>query len=165
MKIPALLTLAGLVTLLSAGSIHTAEAQVNVNINVPSWGVAAPAGTQYYYVPEYGGYYDLRAQQYIVMQNGKWVRVASVNGYNPSSFHPVVINYAGAQPWVNYSQHKAKYGHPHGMPPGQAKKMRAVPTGPNVIVVDGQGGGNGRGNGKGHGNGNGNGSGKGRGKH
>ncbi|OON70779.1 hypothetical protein [Hymenobacter sp. CRA2] len=147
----------------TAGAFTGAQAQVNVNINVPSWGVAAPAGTQYYYVPEYGGYYDLRAQQYIVQQNGQWARVASLNGYNPGSFHPVVISYVGGQPWVNYKTHKVKYGHPHGMPPGQAKKMKGayvVPAGGNVIVVDGQ---DGPGRGKGHGNGNGHG--KGHGKH
>lgn len=147
----------------TAGAFTDAQAQVNVNIVVPSWGVAAPAGTQYYYVPEYGGYYDLRAQQYIVQRNGNWTRVTSLNGYSPSSFHPVVIQYVGAQPWINYSQHKVKYGHPHGMPPGQAKKMRGaavVPAGGNVIVVDGPGGGPGRGNG--HGNGHGNGKGKGK---
>ncbi|WP_133257140.1 hypothetical protein [Hymenobacter edaphi] len=149
-----------LAALLLAGALAAgtpAQAQVNVNINVPSWGVAAPAGTQYYYVPEYGGYYDLRAQQYIVQRNGQWARVASVNGYDPRGFHPVVIDYVGAQPWVYVTQHKAKYGHPHGMPPGQAKKMKGayvVPAGGNVIVVDDHGGkgkGNGNGKGKGHG--------------
>lgn len=134
---------AALFLLGSASAFTSAQAQVNVNINVPSWGVAAPAGSQYYYVPEYGGYYDLRAQQYLVDRNGQWVRVAALNGYDPRSFHPVVIDYVGAQPWVNYSQHKVKYGHPHGMPPGQAKKMGY--GGP------GKGNGNGKGHGKGHG--------------
>ncbi|GAB2946648.1 hypothetical protein GCM10027048_09520 [Hymenobacter coalescens] len=147
---------AALLLLGAAGTFTEAQAQVTVNINPPSWGPAAPAGAQYYYVPEYGGYYDLRAQQYIVQRNGNWTRVTSLNGYNPSNFHPVVIDYAGAQPWVNYTQHKTKYGHPHGMPPGQAKKMRGAHVAPartNVIVVDGPGGGNGRGNGKGKGHG------------
>lgn len=128
---------AALVLMGPAGAFTSAQAQVNINI--PAWGVAAPAGTQYYYVPEYGGYYDLRDQRYIVLQNGQWVRVAAINGYDPRAFHPVVIDYVGAQPWVGYSTHKVKYGHPHGMPPGQAKKM-------------GYGGpGNGNGKGKGHG--------------
>ncbi|RTQ53764.1 hypothetical protein EJV47_03250 [Hymenobacter gummosus] len=153
-------TLAALLLTGTSGLLTSAQAQVNVNINIPSWGVAAPAGTQYYYVPEYGGYYDLRAQQYIVQRNGQWARVASLNGYNPSGFHPVVIDYVGAQPWVGYTTHKTKYGHPHGMPPGQAKKMRGAyvaPGGGQVIVVDGPGG-----KGKGHGNGHGNGKGKGK---
>lgn len=127
----------------TAGAFTSAQAQVTININPPSWGPAAPAGTQYYYVPEYGGYYDLRAQQYIVQRNGQWARVASINGYDPRGFHPVVIDYVGAQPWVYVTQHKAKYGHPHGMPPGQAKKIYG--GGP------GNGKGNGNGKGKGHG--------------
>ncbi|GAB3827514.1 hypothetical protein [Hymenobacter jeollabukensis] len=146
---------AALLLLGTAGAFTDAQAQVTININPPSWGPAAPAGTQYYYVPEYGGYYDLRAQQYIVQQNGQWMRVASLNGYDPRGFHPVVIDYVGAQPWVYVTQHKAKYGHPHGMPPGQAKKMKGayvVPAGTNVIVVDDHGGkGKGNGKGKGHG--------------
>ncbi|GAA4378990.1 hypothetical protein GCM10023186_16090 [Hymenobacter koreensis] len=150
--------------LATAGTAHTAQAQVS--INVPNWGPAAPAGAQYYYVPEYGGYYDLRAQHYIVQRNGKWQRLTNLNGYNPSNFHPVVINYAGATPWVNVTEHKNKYGHPHGMPPGQAKKMRSTSYGPGsgVIVVDPNRGNQGGHPGKGHGNGNGKGNGKGKGK-
>lgn len=124
-----------LAVLLTAGA---ARAQVTININPPSWGPAAPAGAQYYYVPEYGGYYDLQAQRYIVQRDGKWLRVASLSGYNPAQFHPVVIDYRGATPWVRVQEHRSRYGykgHPHGMPPGQAKKMRRAAPGPGVIVV------------------------------
>jgi hypothetical protein len=127
-----------LLMLLSLAPLQSATAQINININPPSWGPAAPAGAQYYYVPEYGGYYDLRAQQYVVQREGKWQRLRALNGYNPSNFHPVVINYAGATPWANINEHKTRYGHPHGMPPGQAKKMRggaARPAG-GIVVVD-----------------------------
>ena len=129
---------AAFVLFAAAGAANTAQAQVNVNINVPAWGPAAPAGAQYYYIPELGGYYDLRAQHYVLLRNGRWMPVNSV-GYDPRTFHPVVINYVGAQPWVNINEHKAKY--PKGMPPGQAKKL--------------YGGHPGNGNGKGHGNGHG----------
>lgn len=142
--------------LLSVGSLtQSAQAQVTINVNPPSWGPAAPAGTQYYYIPEVGGYYDLRDQQYIVLREGKWKKAKVLNGYSTSSFHPVVINYVGAQPWVLIREHKVKYpkaGHPHGMPPGQAKKARAVyavPAGQPVYVVDGKGGKGGKGHGKG----------------
>ncbi|KAA9331369.1 hypothetical protein F0P96_14070 [Hymenobacter busanensis] len=146
----------------ACGSAQVAQAQVTINIAQPSWGPAVPAGAQYYYVPEYGGYYDLRAQRYIVQRDGKWQRLVALDGYNPSSFHPVVIDYIGASPWVRISEHKTKYGHPHGMPPGQAKKMRGTYVAPasGVIVVDDRGG-----KAKGHGNGNGNGKGHGKGKH
>lgn len=134
------------------------QAQVNINIVQPAWGPAVPAGAQYYYVPEYDGYYDLAAQRYIVLRNGQWRRVAALSGYNPAGFHPVVIDYRGATPWVLVREHRLKFkakGHPHGMPPGQAKKLRGahyVAPSPAVIVVDerdhGKHGKHGRGHGK-----------------
>ena len=117
---------------LTAVAAPSAQAQVNINIVQPAWGPAVPAGTQYYYIPEVGGYYDLSAQRYVVLRDNKWTRVTALNGYNPGSFHPVVIDYRGAQPWVLIREHKVKYpkgGHPHGMPPGQAKKLRGYGSG------------------------------------
>jgi hypothetical protein len=78
----------------------------------PAWGPAAPAGAQYYYVPEIDGYYDLAARNYIVQRNGRWVPVAAVQGYNPASFHPVVVDYRGRQPWAQYRDHHARYYRP-----------------------------------------------------
>ncbi|SEU03525.1 hypothetical protein [Hymenobacter actinosclerus] len=135
---------AALTASLAASSLP-GQAQVTINVNPPSWGPAVPAGTQYYYIPEVGGYYDLRDQQYVVRRDGKWKKLKTINGYATNSFHPVVINYVGAQPWVLIQEHRVKYpkkGHPHGMPPGQAKKARAVyvvPTGPAVYVQEGKG--------------------------
>ncbi|RYU80073.1 hypothetical protein [Hymenobacter persicinus] len=129
------------------GLASPAQAQVNININPPSWGPAVGPNTQYYYIPEVDGYYDVRDQQYVVLRNGQWARLANP-GYDPRSFHPVVIDYVGAQPWVRIEEYRTKYkGHPHGMPPGQAKKYY------------GNQGNQGNGRGNGHGNG------KGRGKH
>ena len=165
------LALSGLLVLSLTTVAAPARAQVTVNINPPSWGPAAPAGTQYYYVPEYGGYYDLRAQRYLVQRDGRWLRLVSLSGYNPASFHPVVIDYRGASPWVRVEEHRSRYGykgHPHGMPPGQAKKLRgAAPGRPGGVIVVAPGGryhdhdhdhrGRGRGHGghpgKGHGRG------------
>ena len=106
-----------------------AQAQVNININTapaPSWGPALPAGAQYYYLPTVGGFYDVPARQYVVSRNGQWVRTATLAGYPVGTLQPVVVDYVGAQPWVRYETYRVKYGkggHPHGMPPGQAKKL------------------------------------------
>ncbi|WP_210513902.1 hypothetical protein [Hymenobacter terricola] len=88
-----------------------AQAQVNLNVQLghPAWGPAAPAGSQYYYIPEIDGYYDLAARHYIVQRNGAWVPVATVPGYSTSSFHPVVVDYRGRQPWAQYRDHHARY--------------------------------------------------------
>ena len=109
----------------------TAQAQINVNINTgpPAWGPPVASGTQFYYIPEIDGYYDLYARQYIVNRNGQWVPVAVLNGYDPYAFHPVVLDYRGRQPWVYVGAHRDRYPrrvimvNRRGLPPGQAKKM------------------------------------------
>ena len=147
--------LSGLLALSLHGVSHTTQAQVNININPPSWGPAAPAGTQYYYVPEYGGYYDLRDQQYIVQRDGRWTRVRTLNGYNPANFHPVVLDYRGTQPWSLIGRHRQLY--PASLPPGQVKRLengKGLPPGQaKKLGYGGYGNGNGNGNGKGHGKG------------
>jgi hypothetical protein len=129
-KAAALVLLSGLA--LAAAPAH---AQVNININTaPPVVVGAPANAQYYYIPEANAYYDVPAQRYIVQRNGQWARYERLDGYDPRNFHPQYIEYRGDSPWL----WKGK-GHPHGMPPGQAKKLY------------GDGPGKGHGKGKGHG--------------
>ena len=104
-----------------------AHAQINVSIGPPSWGPAVPAGAQYYYIPEANGFYDVPARQYVVQRNGQWYRTTELAGYNPTSFHPVVIDYVGAKPWSRYDEYRNRYprgGNPSNgaLPPGQAKK-------------------------------------------
>ena len=110
--------------LLAAPAAH---AQLNININPPSWGPAVPQGAQYYYIPETNGFYDVRTREYVVARNGQWYRTQNLQGYNPASFHPVVVDYVGAQPWSRYDEYRNRY--PRGgyrsngsLPPGQAKK-------------------------------------------
>ncbi|MGI4873757.1 MAG: hypothetical protein ACRYFX_21570 [Janthinobacterium lividum] len=115
----------------------TAHAQINVNINTaPPVVVGAPTNAQYYYVPEINGYYDVPARRYVVLRNGQWARVERIEGYDPRSFHPQYIEYRGDSPWTY------RGGNPHGLPPGQAKKLYGKEKHENH--------GNGHGNGHGH---------------
>ena len=104
-----------------------ARAQVTINVGPPSWGPAVPAGAQYYYIPEANSFYDVPARQYVVQRDGRWIRTATLAGYNTSSFHPVVVDYVGAQPWSRYDEYRGRYPRRNpsngGLPPGQAKKM------------------------------------------
>ncbi|OUJ73411.1 hypothetical protein [Hymenobacter crusticola] len=139
---------AGLLALSLWGAPTHAQ-QINSNITTPAWGPAAPAGSQYYYIPEVGGYYDLRDQYYVVERQGKWQRVRTLSGYSPSSFHPVVIDYRGNQPWAQLTRHQQLY--PVSLPPGQVKRLengKGLPPGQAKKLY---GGGHGNGNGKGHG--------------
>jgi len=136
---------------LALASTTPAQAQATLSITPPSWGPAVAAGTQYYYVPEYGGYYDLREQRYIVERDGKWLRTTTLSGYSPASLHPVAIDYVGAQPWTLIGRHRTKY--PASLPPGQAKRLengKGLPPGQAKKQYGGQPG---NGNGKGHGKG------------
>lgn len=141
----------GLALAALTGLAQAAQAQVTINVNPPSWGPAVPAGTQYYYIPEVGGYYDLRDQRYVVQREGKWTRMASLNGYSTSSFHPVVVDYVGAQPWVQIRRHRQLY--PASLPPGQVKRLesgKGLPPGQaKKLGYGGHGGGNGKGKGNG----------------
>ena len=130
--------------LLSAAALAlapAAHAQVNVNINTapPAWGPPVPQGTQFYYIPEIDGYYDLYAQQYIVYRGGRWLPVAVIDGYDPRSFHPVVLDYRGREPWVYVRRpprplpHAGSGGAPRPRPaarPGQKAVPRRLPRGP-----------------------------------
>ena len=104
-----------------------AHAQININVNPPSWGPAVPAGQQYYYIPETNGFYDVPAQQYVVRRDGRWIRTGTLSGYNTANFHPVLVDYVGAQPWTRYEEYRSRYPRRNpsngGLPPGQAKKM------------------------------------------
>ncbi|MGI4867144.1 MAG: hypothetical protein ACRYFZ_24720 [Janthinobacterium lividum] len=96
-----------------------AHAQINVNINTaPPVVVGAPANAQYYYIPEANAYYDVPAHRYLVQRNNQWTRVEHIEGYDPRNSHPEYINYRGNEPWTF-----KRTGNPHGIPPGQAKKM------------------------------------------
>ena len=119
------------IALLSAFALAAApaaRAQINVNISSPNWGPAVSAGQQYYYIPETNGFYDVPARQYVVRRDGRWIRTSTLSGYNTANFHPVIVDYVGAQPWTRYDEYRGKYGKKSnpsngGLPPGQAKKL------------------------------------------
>lgn len=104
---------AALVSALTLLAAPNAQAQVGVNINIgaPAWGPPVPQGTQFYYIPEIDGYYDLYAQQYIVLQDGYWVPLPQLYGYDPYQFHPVVIQYRGREPWRQSSYYHQRYAY------------------------------------------------------
>ncbi|MDQ2792999.1 MAG: hypothetical protein M3Y12_03190, partial [Bacteroidota bacterium] len=103
----ALLSAAALV---AAPAAH-AQAQVNINVGTPAWGPPVPQGTQFYYIPEIDGYYDLYNQQYIVYQDGYWVPLPELYGYDPYQFHPVIVDYRGARPWLRVDYYRQRYAY------------------------------------------------------
>ncbi|MEJ7659805.1 MAG: hypothetical protein WKG07_09340 [Hymenobacter sp.] len=70
-----------------------AQAQVGYGVAVgpPAWGPPVPQGTQYYYIPEVDGYYDLYNGLYIIFDGQQWVGLPYLDGYDPRYFHPVAV--------------------------------------------------------------------------
>ncbi|MDO7850304.1 hypothetical protein [Hymenobacter convexus] len=123
-----------------------AQAQVGVNINIgaPAWGPQVPYGTQYYYIPEIDGYYDLYNQQYIVFQDGYWVPLPQLYGYDPYQFHPVIVDYRGPQPWLQVNYYRQRYAY---------QPYRSYGPGYSSYGYNGYGGYNGHGGYNGYGGG------------
>ncbi|UOQ75565.1 hypothetical protein MUN84_12790 [Hymenobacter sp. 5516J-16] len=101
-----------------------AQAQVQINVQVPAWGPAVGPNVQYYYLPEIDGYYDLYTQSYLFFDPvyGAWVSSPvlprAYAGYDPRFFHPVVVQYVGRQPWGYLRDHRA-YCDRWGVQPGR----------------------------------------------
>ncbi|WNM18230.1 hypothetical protein [Flavobacterium capsici] len=101
---------------------NTAQSQVSVNVNLgtpPVWAPANAVAVQYYYLPEIGVYYDVPAERYIYLRNGKWFRSAALPAqyryYDLRHGRTVYLtDYRGNAPYTFYKTHKIKYGKPAG---------------------------------------------------
>ena len=102
--------LLGALALLAAPAAQ-AQVRIGITVGTPAWGPQVPYGTQYYYLPEIDGYYDLYNQQYIVFQDGYWVPLPELYGYDPYQFHPVVVQYRGREPWLQNSYFHQRYAY------------------------------------------------------
>ena len=118
--------------LFASSQIH-AQLSVNVNIGkVPAWAPVGYAESDYYYLPDVGAYYDVRATQFIYYGSGRWIR----SRYLPNKYrdydlyrgHKVVLhNYHGSRPYSHFNSHKVKYykGYDRGHAnPGHHKNRR-----------------------------------------
>lgn len=93
------------------------QAQVSVNVNIgtqPSWGPAGYSNVDYYYIPDIQCYYDVRATQFIFLNNGVWIRSNNLprhyRNYDLHRGYKVVLNdYHGSRPYANYKYDKVKY--------------------------------------------------------
>lgn len=110
--------------------ITSTQAQVSVNVNLgtpPVWAPANAVASQYYYLPDVDMYYDVPAQRFLYVKNGKWVRAerlpARYSGYNLRSGTVVYLtDYRGTTPYVFHKNHKVKYVGKHYHPKKQKIK-------------------------------------------
>lgn len=113
MKTLKLMTI-GMVMLFASSSI---QAQVSINVNIgapPVWAPEVHSQASYYYIPDVQCYYDVRATQFIYLNNGGWIRSSNLprqyRSYDLNRGYKVVLNdYHGSRPYDNYKSHKVKY--------------------------------------------------------
>ncbi len=108
-RLPFLAFALGLGLALATPTAAQAQVSVGVNIGPPAWGPPVPQGTQYYYIPEIDGYYDIYNGVYIVFDGYQWVPMSYLDGYDPYYFHPLPVSYVGAQPWLYINTYRQRY--------------------------------------------------------
>jgi hypothetical protein len=95
----------------------TNHAQVSINLSFgtpPQWGPAGHSEVSYYYLPDVESYYDIRAEEFIFLSNGVWIRSHNLphryRNYNLYNGYKVVLNdYHGSRPYGHFQEHKVKY--------------------------------------------------------
>lgn len=93
------------------------QAQVSVNVNIgtpPVWASPGNVRVDYYFLPEIDAYYDVPAQRFIYISNGRWIRSASLpyryRNYDLRHGRTVYLtDYRGHSPYQYHKQHKVKY--------------------------------------------------------
>ena len=104
---------------LSAGQLY---AQVRININIgaqPNWGPVGYDYVDYYYLPEYGAYYDVPHRQFVYLRGNQWIFGASL----PSAFgrvdlfrtNKIVIN--SPKPYLRHNYYRNRYDRNQGYRP------------------------------------------------
>ncbi|RVT74913.1 hypothetical protein EOD40_12125 [Flavobacterium sufflavum] len=104
---------AGIILLLNSNI----QAQVSVNVNIgtpPAWGPVGYSDVDFYYIPDIESYYDIRLEQFIYFDNGRWIHAQYLPKHyrNYDLYHGykvVLTDYHGRTPYVYYKIHKAKY--------------------------------------------------------
>lgn len=108
-----------LAIILSVNSFNTANAQVNVNINIgnqPAWGPSGYDYAGYYYFPDLNIYFDVTNSLFYYLSGSKWIS----NQYLPNKYskydfynmYKVVVN--EKQPWLQNKTHKKEYSNYKG---------------------------------------------------
>lgn len=97
--------------------VSSLQAQVSVNVSIgnrPDWGPVGYTEANYYYLPDIEAYYDIRASNFIYVNNGNWIRArylpARYRNYDFYNGYKVVLtDYHGARPYAHFNTHRVKY--------------------------------------------------------
>jgi hypothetical protein len=79
----------------------------------PQWAPPYYSGARYYYLPDLELYYDLAAQEYIFLQDGRWhfspYVPAMYQNYDLNNCFCVVLNVEVYKPWLHHQYYIAHY--------------------------------------------------------
>lgn len=108
------LVLFAAVLMVSSLSLNSANAQVNLNINIgqqPAWGPTGYNHVEYYYFPDIDAYYYVPSGRYIYSNAGRWVWVNSLpaqfGNFDLYSAYKVVVN--EPKPYLRNNVYVARY--------------------------------------------------------
>lgn len=103
------------------GFVQSADAQINVNVNIgsqPLWGPVGYDYVRFYYMPEIDVYYDVAHRRYTYYQGNRWVTKSKLPGryknFDIYRTYKVVLN--DSNPWRYHRRHRdhySRYAHNH----------------------------------------------------
>lgn len=106
--------LAAVIALAGMFAVTTANAQVQVNVNIgsqPLWGPTGYDQASYYYIPDAGAYFDIGRNLFVYRQGNAWQTGPSLPGAYGNidlyRVHKVVIN--SPTPWMHDNVYRSKY--------------------------------------------------------
>ena len=121
-----------LLTALFFVALSSAQAQVKTTVTLPDWGVSGYDNATYYYIPATESYYDVRNQQYVYMQDGKWVKNNSLpetyKDYDLYNGYKVVLT-DDKEPFGDFDNMKIKYGKDYKGESQKTYKIKKTRTG------------------------------------
>ena len=101
-------------------SATTAQAQLQVSVNIgvqPAWGPVGYDYARFYYFPDHDFYYDVVQARYVVWQRGRWVYLSAVPvvGFSPYRSYKVVLTQP--QAYLYHDNHIRSYASYKGRKP------------------------------------------------
>ncbi len=117
-------------TALFVAALVPLYAQVEVTTTtttLPDWGVADARDARYYYLPDMESYYDVRAGNFVYLDNGTWVRTKEVPPAHANvdlwDTYKVVIN-DDKEPFADFDKMKVKYAKGYKGDPQKTVKIK-----------------------------------------
>lgn len=103
----------GIILLVSS----TSNAQLSINVNIgtaPVYHNNTNLAIGYYYLPDIESYYDTRANVYVYLERGNWIRSRNLpsryRNYDARNGYKVALNnYHGNQPYQNFNTDRRRY--------------------------------------------------------